>query len=350
MPVPPALRWQSEPPAVVLLDQTKLPAAEEYLSCADMPALLSAISRLAVRGAPLLGVAGAYGVALAAALGEDVQAAAAALAAARPTAVNLSWGVARALRAYLDAGGDPSAALAEARAVETEDADSSARLVRDGVTLVPPGARILTHCNTGRLVSAGAGTAFGIVAAAHEQGLVEMLWVDETRPLLQGARLTAWEADRAGIPYRVLADGAAGSLFAAGEVDLVLVGADRVAADGTVANKVGTYPLAVLAHHHGVPFVVAAPASTVDPDTPGGAGIEVEQRAAAEVTAFAGHPVAPAGASAYNPAFDRTPAGLLTALVTDEGVVRPVTAPALQRVVESASARRTARRGATIST
>lgn len=343
------LRWQDDPPAVVLLDQTRLPAAEEYLTCADVSGLIDAIKRLAVRGAPLLGVAGAYGVALAAVRGEDVAAAARALAAARPTAVNLSWGVHRVLDAYRAAGDDPGRALAEAVAVEAEDAAAAARLVDAGLALVPRGARILTHCNTGRLVSAGPGTALGIAAAAHRLGLVKTLWVDETRPLLQGARLTAWEAKQAGIPYQVLADAAAGALFAGGEVDLVLVGADRVAADGTVANKVGTYPLAVLARHHGVPFVVAAPASTIDLDTGAGSAIQVEQRSPEEVTSFAGRPVAPGEAAAYNPAFDRTPAELITALVTDEGVVEPVTGQGLRRVAESAARRRSGAGGATIS-
>jgi methylthioribose-1-phosphate isomerase len=190
--------------------------------------------------------------------------------------------------------------------------------------LVPDGARVLTHCNTGRLVSAGDGTAFAIVLAAHRAGRIRQLWVDETRPLLQGARLTAYEASCTGIPHAVLADAAAASLLAAGQVDLVLVGADRIAADGSVANKVGTYPLAVLAQRHEVPFVVAAPTSTVDLATGSGRDIPVEQRAAAEVTGYAGSRVAPAGTAGFNPAFDVTPPDLVTALVTELGVVRPV--------------------------
>jgi methylthioribose-1-phosphate isomerase len=196
--------------------------------------------------------------------------------------------------------------------------------------LVPERARILTHCNTGALVSAGEGTAFAIVLAAHRAGRLTRLWVDETRPLLQGTRLTAFEARRAGMPYGVLADAAAASLMAAGEVDMVLTGADRVAADGSVANKIGTYGLAVLARHHGVPFVVAAPLSTVDVTAADGAAIVVEHRAADEVTSFAGTVVSPAGSSAYNPAFDVTPAALVTALVTERGVVRPASGGTLQ--------------------
>ncbi|HET7407320.1 MAG TPA: S-methyl-5-thioribose-1-phosphate isomerase [Mycobacteriales bacterium] len=311
--------WRDAPPAVDLLDQTALPHEERRLVCPDVPTLVDAIRRLAVRGAPLLGIAGGYGVALAALRGDDVAAAADALAGARPTAVNLAWGVRRTEAAYLRRR-DPAAALAEAHAIRTEDADAAARIAEHGLGLVPADARVLTHCNTGWLVSGGEGTALGIVAAAHRAGRLAQLWVDETRPLLQGARLTAYEAARAGIPHAVLADGAAGSLFAQHRVDLVIVGADRIAADGSVANKVGTYPLAVLARHHGVPFVVAAPVTTVDLATASGTDIEVEQRDPAEVTAYAGQPVAPAGSPAYNPAFDVTPAELVTAIVTDRGV------------------------------
>jgi methylthioribose-1-phosphate isomerase len=336
--VPAALRWLEPPagPAVRLLDQTRLPAEEVFLTCTDVPQLVNAISRLVVRGAPLLGVAGAYGVALAAYRGDDVEVAAAAITAARPTAVNLGWGVSRALQSYRSAAGGEArvpglesaaaAALAEARAIAGQDAAASAAMASRGLALVPEGARILTHCNTGGLVSAGAGTAFAVILAAHRAGRLTRLWVDETRPLLQGARLTTWEAGRAGIPHSLLADNAAASLFAAGQVDLVLTGADRIAADGSVANKVGTYGLAVLARHHNVPFVVVAPVSTVDFGTPDGAAITVEHRPAEEVNGLAGRPVAPAGTPAYNPAFDVTPPDLVTALVTERGVIQPVTA------------------------
>ncbi len=325
------LVWREQPPAVVLLDQTRLPVAEVTLVCDTVPALIDAIRRLAVRGAPLLGIAGAYGVALAAAVGDDVATAAAALASARPTAVNLGWGAQRALRAWAEGGA--GRALAEARAIEAEDAAACQAMAAHALTLVPDGALVLTHCNTGRLVTGGIGTAFGVVTAAHAAGRLSHLWVDETRPLLQGARLTAWEAARAGVPHTVLADAAAGSLFARGLVDLVVVGADRVAADGSVANKVGTYPLAVLARHHAVPFVVVAPTSTIDLATKTGGDIEVEQRPAEEVTRYAGHQVAPAGAAAYNPAFDVTPCDLVTALVTERGVVRPVEPAAIAAIV-----------------
>ena len=333
-----ALRWHDPPrgPAIELLDQTRLPATEAFVMCSDVPLLVDAIGRLVVRGAPLLGVAGAFGVALAAARGDDVEAAAADIAGARPTAVNLGWGVGQALAAYRAAAAGPDrvpgpnpgaqAALNAARSIAAADAAASEAMARHGLGLVPAGARILTHCNTGALVSAGAGTAFAVILAAHRAGRLAQLWVDETRPLLQGARLTTWEARRAGLPHALLPDSAAASLLAAGAVDLVLTGADRIAADGSVANKVGTYSLAVLARHHNVPFVVVAPASTIDLDTPDGASISVEHRSADEVASVAGQRVAPAGTQAYNPAFDVTPPALLTALVTELGVMQPVTA------------------------
>ncbi|MFJ4519345.1 S-methyl-5-thioribose-1-phosphate isomerase [Streptomyces sp. NPDC088810] len=359
----PAIRWEEPPegPVLVLLDQTRLPAEEVELVCTDAAALVEAIRSLAVRGAPLLGIAGAYGVALAAARGFDVAEAARALEEARPTAVNLSVGVRRAEaahRAALASTGDPTAAavaaLAAARALHQEDAEASARMAAHGLALLDEllpggGHRILTHCNTGSLVSGGEGTAFAVALAAHRVGRLRRLWVDETRPLLQGARLTAYEAARSDMAYTLLTDNAAGSLFAAGEVDAVLIGADRIAADGSVANKVGSYPLAVLARYHHVPFIVVAPLTTVDLDTPDGASIEVEQRPGFEVTEVAapqvpvagaggGVPVAPLGTQAYNPAFDVTPPELVTAVVTEEGAVSPVTAEALAEMCARSAA------------
>jgi methylthioribose-1-phosphate isomerase len=335
----PVLRWLDGPagPSVGLLDQTRLPAAEVELCCADVPALVAAIQRLSVRGAPLLGIVGAYGVALAAARGDDVAAAAEALAAARPTAVNLETGARRAKAAYDGSGGDPAAALAAARGLDREEAAASAAMSANGLQFVPERARILTHCNTGSLAAGGDGTALAVVIAAHRAGRLAKLWVDETRPLLQGSRLTAHEAVRAGVPYAVLADSAAGSLFASGEIDLVVVGADRVAADGSVANKIGTYPLAVLARHHGVPFVVVAPTSTIDLGTPTGASIVIEQRPPGEVVDWAGVPVAPTGSPAYNPAFDVTPPELVTGLVTERGTARPVDASTVARLLDKAA-------------
>jgi methylthioribose-1-phosphate isomerase len=341
-----ALRWLDPPagPAIELLDQTRLPAVEAVVTCTDVTSLVDAIRRLVVRGAPLLGIAGAYGVALAAARREDVAAATEVIAAARPTAVNLGWGARRALAAYERAASAedslaeqdaPLAALAEARSIADADEKACAQMAALGLDLVPPAARILTHCNTGALVTAGEGTAFGLALAAHRAGLLQMLWVDETRPLLQGSRLTAYEAGRAGMPYRVLADSAAASLMAAGQVDLV-VGADRIAADGSVANKVGTYGLAVLARHHNVPFVVVAPVSTIDFSTADGASITIEQRSPDEVTHLGGQPVAPAGSAVHNPAFDVTPPGLISAIVTESMVIQPVTAGNL-RVLDTGS-------------
>ncbi|MFI6054421.1 S-methyl-5-thioribose-1-phosphate isomerase [Streptomyces violascens] len=355
----PSLRWDEPPegPVLVLLDQTRLPAEEVELVCTDVPGLVLAIQTLAVRGAPLLGIAGAYGVALAAARGYDVDEAAALLTGARPTAVNLGYGVRLAAGAYRAALGKGvsraeagAVALAAAKDLHRADAEASARMARHGLALLdellPGGShRVLTHCNTGRLVSGGEGTAFAVALAAHRAGRLRRLWVDETRPLLQGARLTAYEAAGSGMAYSLLSDNAAGSLFAAGEVDAVLIGADRIAADGSVANKVGSYPLAVLAKYHHVPFVVVAPVTTVDLETPDGASIEVEQRPGQEVTEFtapqvpgggwgsgSGLPVAPLGTQAYNPAFDVTPPELVTAIVTEEGVLSPVTGGGLREL------------------
>ncbi|MGW1812576.1 S-methyl-5-thioribose-1-phosphate isomerase [Streptomyces sp. NPDC002125] len=363
---PPALsvlRWDEPPegPAVVLLDQTRLPSEEVELVCADVPALVRAIRSLAVRGAPLLGIAGGYGVALAAARGEDPTVAARLLEGARPTAVNLGYGarrVERVHRSAVESGAAPgaaaAAALAEARALHREDAAASGRMAQYGLALLAellPGSghRLLTHCNTGALVSGGAGTAFAVALEAHRKGRLRQLWVDETRPLLQGARLTAYEAARNGMPYSLLTDSAAGSLFAAGEVDAVLIGADRIAADGSVANKVGSYPLAVLAKYHHVPFIVVAPTTTVDPETVDGTSIVIEQRSAAEVTEVTsvlgvaaggeggGTAVAPPGTKAYNPAFDITPPELVTAIVTEEGVISPVTGVGLAELCARSS-------------
>lgn len=338
----PTLQWLDPPrgPAVALLDQTRLPTEEKVVTCENVPELVDAIRRLVIRGAPALGVAGAFGVALAACRGDDVVAAARLLGEARPTAVNLAWGTGRALAAYQAALGraadpehqdqDPQrlaagAALDEARAIAADDAAASAAMARHGLGLIPEGARVLTHCNTGSLVSAGGGTAFAVIMAAHQAGRLTRLYVDETRPLLQGARLTAYEARRAGIDYAVLPDSAAAGLLASGAVDVVLTGADRIAADGSVANKVGTYSLAVLAQYHSVPFVVVAPVSTIDFGTATGGEIVVEHRAAEEVTILGGQVLAPAGSAAYNPAFDVTPASLVSALVTERGITQPVT-------------------------
>jgi len=333
-PIPPTIAWRAG--RVRLIDQRALPQRLTYLECATVDALHDAIIELAIRGAPALGAAGAYGVALAAATlptPAAVRRAAARLRSARPTAVNLAHGVDLALAAYADGGAAGS--LAAAKAYADADVRTNRALGELGAALVPLGGRVLTHCNAGGLACVGYGTALGVIRAAHEQGRRPSVWVDETRPVLQGARLTAWELGRLGIPHTLVVDGAAGGLMARGAVDLVVVGADRVAANGDVANKVGTYPLAVLARHHGIPFVVAAPWSTVDRSTPDGAAIAVEERSPREVTDIGGVRVAPAGTSAANPAFDVTPARLVHALVTERGVIARPTLARLARVARN---------------
>jgi methylthioribose-1-phosphate isomerase len=320
--IPPTIEWQGD--HVRLIDQRELPAALVFLDCSTVDELCHAITTLAIRGAPALGVAGAMGVALAHVRGEPLAAAAARLVATRPTAVNLAWGVAQAL-----AAADP---VACAMALAVDDVERNRRLGALGAVLVPPGGQVLTHCNAGALACVGYGTAVGVIRAAWESGNELSVWVDETRPVLQGARLTAWELNQLGIPARLVADVMAGSLMAGGEVDCVIVGADRIAANGDVANKVGTYGLAVLAAHHEVPFYVAAPVSTVDPACPDGASIPIEHRPPEEVLTVQGRRIAPEGMAVENRAFDVTPASLVTAIVTEQGVVRPPYGPALARL------------------
>jgi methylthioribose-1-phosphate isomerase len=289
---------------VVVLDQRRLPDEEVELECRSAADVAEAIRTLAVRGAPAIGIAAAYGYALAARRGEDLGEAGAVLAASRPTAVNLAW-------ALGELAEDPS--YERARRLHADEVERCRRMAEHAAGLLAPGTRALTHCNAGGLATGGYGTAVGALRRAWESGLVRHVWVDETRPLLQGSRLTAWELERLGVPHAVIADAAAASLMAAGEVDCVVTGADRIAANGDTANKIGTYGLAVLAAHHGIPMYVVAPSSTVDLDTPTGAGIPIEERAGAEIS--------PRFAS-RNPAFDVTPAHLIAAIVTEEGVHR----------------------------
>jgi methylthioribose-1-phosphate isomerase len=293
-----------EEDSVVLLDQRRLPDEEVELACRSAAEVAEAIRTLAVRGAPAIGIAAGYGYALAARRGEDLEAARSVLLASRPTAVNLAW----ALEQMRD---DPS--YERARQIHADEVARCRRMAEHAVGLIAPGTRALTHCNAGGLATGGYGTAVGALRRAWEDGLIEHVWVDETRPLLQGSRLTAWELDRLGVPYAVVADSAAASLMAAGEVDCVVTGADRIAANGDTANKIGTYALAVLAVHHGIPLYVVAPSSTVDLETTTGAGIPIEERAGAEISARF---------TARNPAFDVTPAALIAAIVTEEGVHR----------------------------
>ena len=304
-----------------MIDQRQLPGRLAFLDATTVEELCEAIRTLAVRGAPALGVAGAMGVALAAVGGHDLDAAAAQLVATRPTAVNLAWGVARAR-----AAADP---VGEAVAMAAEDVARNRRLGDHGAALLPAGARVLTHCNAGALACAGYGTALGVIRSAR----VGHVWVDETRPLLQGARLTAWELDRLGIPVTVIPDVRAGSLLSEGSVDCVVVGADRIAANGDVANKVGTYPLAVLARHHGVPFYVAAPTSTVDLACATGADIPIERRHGDEVAELCGWRVTPPGVAVENLAFDVTPAALVTAIVTEDGILTAPCAATLRALL-----------------
>jgi S-methyl-5-thioribose-1-phosphate isomerase len=314
--------------SVELIDQTALPDELRTLRLTTVESLVDAIQRLAVRGAPALGVAGAMGVALAlrrhpadpAAQDHAIEA----LRSARPTAVNLARGVDR-VAARREEG--PDAVLAEALRVRDEEIASSAAQARYGADLLTelcgPAPRILTHCNTGGLAAVVGGTALGVVAELHLRGALGGVIASETRPLLQGARLTAWELSQLGVDYRIAVDGAGPFLMARGEVDAVLVGADRICANHDVVNKVGTFAHALGAQHAGIPFVVVAPESTVDTATPTGAGVPIEDRDPAEVLAFRGTRTGPAGANAINPAFDVTPAGLITAIVTDRGVIRP---------------------------
>jgi methylthioribose-1-phosphate isomerase len=293
-----------EDDAVVFLDQRRLPLEEVDVRCATAAAVAEAIRTMVVRGAPAIGVAAAYGIALAASKGEDLAAADRVLRDSRPTAVNLAW----ALDEMRD---DPSAG--HARQIHTDEVERCKRMAAHTAELLAPGTRALTHCNAGGLATGGYGSAVGALLAAWERGLLEHVWGDETRPLLQGARLTAWELETASIPHAVIADSAAASLMAAGEVDCVITGADRIAANGDTANKIGTYSLAVLARHHGLPLYIVAPSTTIDLQTFDGSAIPIEERDAAEITErFA----------ARNPAFDVTPAELIAAIVTEAGVHR----------------------------
>ena len=307
---------------VRLLDQRRLPGEETWLELSTADEVADAIRTLAVRGAPAIGVAAAYGVAVEARRGATVQRlreASDTLAHARPTAVNLAWAVRRMSRRI---GLGPAELLAEAHAIRDEDEAACRRMGALGAPLLPPRATVLTHCNAGALATAGYGTALGLIRAAVEGGNPVTVLADETRPFFQGARLTAWELHRDGIPVTVLTDGMAGWLMSRGEISCVVVGADRIAANGDVANKIGTYALAVLASHHNLPFYVAAPWSTVDRATLNGAAIPIEERGSDEVMVINGQRIGPVGVSGRYPAFDVTPAALVTAIVTERGVVR----------------------------
>lgn len=318
--------------AIRIIDQTRLPMEEVMLSLSTVEELAEAISSLRVRGAPALGVAGGLGVALAAQrarengedVGEAIDRAATFLAATRPTAVNLEWGIDRVKGVY-----DPTRPasvdelIERARAMVAEDEEVNRLIGEVGAELIEKGSRVLTHCNAGALACVAHGTALSVVEVAHERGLLAGVTATETRPLLQGSRLTAWELKRMGVPHRVTIDSGAAGLIASGGIDIVVTGADRIAANGDVANKVGTYPLALAARANNIPFIVAAPLSTIDLSTPDGDAIPIEQRSASEVLEVNGSRVAPEGTEAYNPAFDVTPADLVSVIVTEFGVLRP---------------------------
>ncbi|HPB70219.1 MAG: S-methyl-5-thioribose-1-phosphate isomerase [Syntrophales bacterium] len=350
------LFWRDD--TVVLLDQKALPREERYVTCTDYREVVAAIRDLTVRGAPAIGVAAALGIALGVrhldaasidAFREAFWNICGDFAAARPTARNLFWAIERMQRrfdaALVDAAGSAvppgsgslprgrgerdrlravsDALIAEAIRIGEEDLAINRRLGRHGSVLIKDGARILTHCNAGALATAGYGTALGVIRAAREAGKALHVYVDETRPVLQGARLTAWELTKEGVPCTLITDNMAGFLMQRGKIDLVIVGADRIAANGDTANKIGTYALAVLAHAHGLPFYVAAPWSTVDFSLADGTGIPIEERDPGEVVRFAGVATAPEGIAVYNPAFDVTPHRYITAIITEDGVLTP---------------------------
>lgn len=339
-----AITWDGD--AIVLLDQTRLPAVEASIECRDVDALIDSVRRLVVRGAPALGAVGGYGVALAMLQGaregwspERLQAEVDRVRDARPTAVNLAWGVDR-VRPLMSQGVD--AVVAEAHRIVAEDTAANRQLSRHGADWVLERCarrplRVVTHCNTGALATTGWGTAFGIIRELAERGEIELVYVDETRPLLQGARLTAWECERQGIPYVVQSDGAAASTILRGLADFAVIGADRIARNADTANKIGSVSVALACSAAGIPFVVAAPSSTVDLATASGADIEIELRSGDEVTHWSGRQTTPADARGFNPAFDVTPAAYISAVVTELGVVEPAKGERVESIAGGAS-------------
>jgi methylthioribose-1-phosphate isomerase len=344
----PTIEWKDD--AVVMIDQRKLPASEVYLTCKTANEVAKAIKTMVIRGAPAIGVAAAMGIAVgmtrSRATGTkqfttEFQKTCELMAGTRPTAVNLFWAIERMKKAFAATAQDGQSVdeikrrlVAEARAIHDEDVQSCRAMGAHGATLVPSSARILTHCNAGALATAGYGTALGVIRAAAEQGKTIAVLVDETRPFLQGARLTAWELVRDGINTTVITDSMAGAMMRLGQVDLVVVGADRIAANGDVANKIGTYSVAVLAKEHGMPFYVAAPLSTVDLNTPDGNGIPIEERNEREVTHIGSNRLTPDGAQIRNPAFDVTPSQYVTAIITERGIARAPFSESLPQLFE----------------
>jgi methylthioribose-1-phosphate isomerase len=336
--VPKTLEWIGGTDGFLrLLDQTRLPGQVAFRDCRMVEEVWEAIKSLRVRGAPAIGVAAAYGVVIGAKDGNAAQAAHH-LRTSRPTAVNLFWALDRMRRVIDSRPKDlPSALLREAVQIDGEDQLMCQRIGRNGASLVPDGGGVLTHCNAGSLATAGAGTALAVLYEAHFQRKRFRVFADETRPLLQGARLTAWELREAGLDVTVLCDNMAGSLMQSGAVQMCIVGADRIAANGDTANKIGTYGVALLAHAHGIPFYVAAPSSTFDLACPSGQQIPIEQRDPREVTHGFGSATAPDGVHVYNPAFDVTPARLIAGIVTEFGVIRPVNEDAIRQTLSTRS-------------
>ena len=317
-----------------LIDQTTLPVAEDWLTCSTYEEMADAIVTMKVRGAPAIGISAAYGLALAAlkseaadpkALKQELEKAAEVLWATRPTAVNLFWAIKR-MRGVWESLDDitsiKKAIVEEAKALAAEDEDMCKAIGRHGAEVVPQHARILTHCNAGALATGDYGTALGVIRAAHEQGKVDLVWVDETRPFLQGARLTAWELMKDNIPCRLICDNMSGHFMQHGQIDMAVVGADRITADGFAANKIGTYAVAILCKYHNIPFYVAAPYSTIDATLHDGKDIPIEERKATEVTHIRGCQIAPSGVPVANPAFDVTPPELISGIITERGIFR----------------------------
>ena len=318
-----AVQWQGD--HLRLLDQRLLPREERWIECRDYEQVTQAIKDLAVRGAPAIGIAAAWGVVLAAQQGQSLDTALAILRAARPTAVNLMWALDR-MKAVIAVGADAARLEREAQAIQDEDLAANRHMGELGAALIAPNSGVLTHCNTGSLATAGYGTALGVIRAGVANGHIEQVYAGETRPWQQGARLTMWELVRDGIPAKLIADSAASHLMRSGAVQWVIVGADRIAANGDTANKIGTYQLAIAARHHGVKFMVVAPSSTVDMATASGDDIEIELRDATELLGLGGQRTVVEGADAWNPVFDVTPANLIDAIVTERGVIeRPNT-------------------------
>jgi methylthioribose-1-phosphate isomerase len=349
----PTIEWKDD--AIVMIDQRKLPSAEVYVSCRTANDVAKAIKTMVIRGAPAIGVAAAMGIALgmrrSKATGTkqfttEFQKLCDLMAATRPTAVNLFWAIERMKHTFAEAAQRGSSVEelkdrleADARKIHDEDVQSCRDMGAYGAELVPDEARILTHCNAGALATAGYGTALGVIRAAAERGKRVAVLADETRPFLQGARLTAWELVKDGIDTTVITDNMTASMMRLGHVDLVVVGADRIAANGDVANKIGTYGVAVLAREHGIPFYVAAPLSTIDLNTPDGSLIPIEERNAREVTHVGSARMTPEGAKIRNPAFDVTPAKYVTAIITERGIARPPYEQSLMHLLASASVR-----------